>query len=497
MIMPLSIMIRLQTGSYDAGGERPSRSEWPPHPARVFCALAASADTSEDWDALRWLERQPAPQVWADPLDQVGHRGGQAYVVQNAIEKDGGNLTWPGRNNGLRSRASAIPASDSFAIVWPQTDPTPEVLSRLGLLAWRVPYIGRSTSTAAVSVLSLLPADLPHTVIYKPTEFGVGRTIDLRVPYAGYTDALQDAYLDGRRAWETARSSPYRYPNSTTGEPTEAELTEPTAGPFADLLVWEIERPVSRLGGDQVVALTSALRKAVISRVPDPVPGPVSGHTEPGQPHVAFLALPDVDHPHADGHVLGLGLAIPRDLPEADLLPVIRALVMESPLSKVALAGGRCLAVRYAATGAGLRPGRWTAVGRGGACEWVTATPVMLDGHLRRGRDAASLLVRSLTLAGYPSPVEVEVSSTPMMAGAIWRPRAGTLPPDRPRRQMVHAWVRFGQPVTGPILAGSMRYLGLGLFRPVNRAQSATARRPADRDAGTGAARPETAGVTR
>jgi CRISPR-associated protein Csb2 len=493
--MALSIMVRLRSGSYDAGGDRPSRSEWPPHPARVFCALAASAETQADWDALRWLEQQAAPQVWADPAGRVGQRRARAYVVQNAVEKDGGSLAWPGRTNGLRERASAIPASDSFAIVWPEADPPPDVLSRLGLLAWKVPYIGRSTSTAQASVLSMLPADLLDTVIYEPAEFGPGRTVDLRVPYAGYTDALRDAYLDGRRAWETARTRPYRYASHTTGEPGQAELAEPAAGPFADLMVWEIERPVARVGGDQVITLTSALRKAVISLVPDPVPGPVSGHTEPGRPHVAFLALPDVDHPHADGHVLGLGLAIPRDLPEADLLPVIRALVVGSPMSKVSLEGGRSLAVRYGATRAGLQPDRWTAAGRGGEREWVTATPVMLDGHLRRGRDAASELSRSLVLAGYPRPADIEVSDTPLMAGAVWRPRRGTLPPGRPRRQMVHAWVRFGQPVTGPVLAGSMRYLGLGLFRPVSPAPSAAARRPARRDPATGAAVPETAGV--
>jgi hypothetical protein len=58
------------------------------------------------------------------------------------------------------------------------------------------------------------------------------------------------------------------------------------------------------------------------------------------------------------------------------------------------------------------------------------------------------------------------------VTGGIWRPRHGTLPPGRPRRQMVHARVRFHQPVTGPVLAGSMRYLGLGLFLPAGRRSS-------------------------
>lgn len=497
MTMPLSIMVRLRGGSYDAGGQRPSESEWPPHPARVFCALAASAESDADWDALRWLERKAPPHVWADPLDRVQRSRTRAYVVQNAVEKDGGNLNWPGRTNGLRTRASVVPQSDAFAIVWPAADPPPDVLNRLNLLAWKVPYIGRSTGRAQVSAISMLPADLPGAVVYQPAEFGGGRAWDLRVPYAGYTDALRDAYLDGRRSWEVARTLSYRHADRTSDESGQAEITEPATGPFVDLMVWDIERPVARIGGDQVVALASSLRRAVLSRVPDPVPGPVSGHTAPGQPHVAFLALPDVDHSHADGHVLGLGLAIPRDLPDSELVPVIRALISGSPMNKVALPGGRLLDVRYGPAKGGLQPSRWTAAERDGEREWVTATPVMLDGHLRRGRDAASEVARSLMLAGYPRPAEVEVSSTPMVAGAVWRPRHGTLPPARPRRQMVHAWVRFEQPVIGPVLAGSMRYLGLGLFGPVRPKPPVVVQRDARPSAllgGAGAPR-EAAGV--
>lgn len=473
--MPLSIMVRLRNGRYDAGGQRPSESEWPPHPARIFCALAASAETEPDWAVLRWLEQQAPPQVWADPIDQVQRSRARAYVVQNAVERDGGNLNWPGRTNGLRARASAVPLSEAFTIVWPDADPPADVVSRLNLLAWKVPYVGRSTSLAQVSVVGMLPTEVPGAGIYEPADFGGGGAVDLRVPYPGYTDALRDAYLDDRRAWEVARTRPYRYVRTATGRKDQAEMPEAVTGPFSDLMVWDIERPVARIGGDQVVALASGLRKAVISRVPDPVPGQVSGHTDPGRPHVAFLALPDVDHKHADGHLLGLALGIPRDLPEEHLVSVVRALILERPIEEVPSPSGRSLAVRYGASRGGMRPSRWTAANRNGEHEWVTVTPVMLDGHVRRGRDAASEVARSLVIAGYPRPADVEVSSEPMMTGAIWRPRPGTLPPDRPRRQMVHAWVRFPRPVIGPVLAGSMRYLGLGLFLPVTRQPSGQA----------------------
>jgi CRISPR-associated protein Csb2 len=474
--MPLSILVRLRGGRYDAGGEWPSQSEWPPHPARVFCALAASAESDSDWSALRWLEQQEVPQVWADHLNQVHRSQTRAYVVQNAVERGGGNLTWPGRTNGLRTRAFAVPSRESFAIVWPQANPSPDTLNRLNLLAWKVPYVGRSTSTAQVAV-GVLPTGMPDTPIYEPAKLEArGQSWDLRVPYVGYTDALRDAYSDGRRAWEVAQSRRYTAVQDGCQQPEAASAPEAVAGPFADLLFWEIERPVVRVGGDLVVSLTSALRRAVLSRVSDPVPGQVSGHTDPGRPHVAFLAVPDVAHEHADGHVLGLALAVPSSMPNQDLTILLRAVLVGQGLKEIRLSSGRPLTVRYSSDRVGLQTSRWT--GGRGEHEWATVTPVMLDGHARRGRDEASEVARSLVIAGYPKPAEVEVSAVPIVTGGIWRPRPGTLPPGRPRRQMVHARVCFDQPVAGPVLAGSMRYLGLGLFLPVRHRLSRREQHP-------------------
>lgn len=465
--MSLSISVRLRGGRYDAGGERPSEGEWPPHPARLFCALVASAQDDADWEALRWLERQSPPQVWCDPDAAVVPGRASAYVVLNSVKEGGGNQNWPGRTNGLRARSFAVPPRDSFAFMWPEAEPTESTLARLQRLAWNVPYLGRSTSLAQASAIGSAPSDLPGWVIYGPADRGAsGRTRDLRVPYPGYCDELRAAYQTGRRSWEIARSRPYLEMRSDEMTADQADA-HPAAGPFSDLMVWGIERPVTRIGGDQVIAIATSLRKAIMDLVPDPVPGQVSGHTEPGVPHVAFLVLPDVDHDHADGHVLGVGLALPDGLPSDDLKSLLRAVLNEPSLRYVGF-GGRKVAVRYGGDGVGLRSSRWMA-SAGGEREWVTVTPIALDGHTRRKRDEASEVARSLVIAGYPMPLLVETSMTPMLTGAVWRPRRDTWPDGRPRRQMVHARVRFPDPVIGPVLAGSMRYLGLGLFKPVSQ----------------------------
>jgi CRISPR-associated protein Csb2 len=466
--MPVSIIVRLRHGRYDAGGDRPSNAEWPPHPARVFCALAASADGDSAWLALRWLEAQPVPEIWADPVGRVRTGTAAAWVVKNATDpKGGGNLTWPGRDNGLRTRAFAVPATTAFAVVWPQADPPAAVLARLRGLARLVPYVGRSTSQAEVSVCDSLPEGLDSPAVYEPAQLGDPQAdYQVRVPYPGYAEELQAAYLDGRRSWEVSRTVTYavRQHQAAAGSGNDPG-GHSMEGPFEDLMVWTLTRPIARISGDQAVGLAAALRNAVMSRIPDPIPVQVSGHGAPGRPHVGFLALPDVGHQHADGHILGLALAVPRDLPPDDLAKLVRAVLID-PLTRLRLPGGRSLALQYGAGRSGVQPSRWAARSCGGSREWVTATPLMLDGHLRPGRDEAGEVARSLVIAGYPRPSHVEVSAAPLAAGGVHRPRTGTLPAGRPRRRLVHARVAFTGPVTGPVLAGSMRYLGLGLFLP-------------------------------
>jgi CRISPR-associated protein Csb2 len=468
--MPMSISVRLRHGRYDAGGDRPSEAEWPPHPARVFCALAAAASTDAAWAALRWLEAHPAPEIWADPADRVRTGRVAGYVVENAIDAGGGNLTWPCRDNGMRTRSFAVPATDTFTVAWPQADPPAGVLAELHALARAVPYVGRSTSLAEVGVLQSAP-DTGGRVVYEAVPLGDPRaTWQVRVPYPGYVDELQAAYNDGRRSWEVSRAVPYaaRQHQAVPAGGDDRSSGRSAASPFEDLMVWTLARPIARISGGQVVALASALRKAVMARIPDPIPAQLSGHGAPGQPHLGFIALPDVGHEHADGHVLGVALAVPRDLPGADLALLLRAVIMD-PLAQLRMTGGIALTLQYGADRYGLQPSRWAAGSRGSR-EWVTATPLMLDGHLRRGRDEASEVTRSLTIAGYPQPADVEVSGAPLTAGAVWRPRPGTMPAGRPQRRLLHARIRFAEPVIGPVLAGSMRYLGLGLFLPVKSA---------------------------
>jgi len=296
-----------------------------------------------------------------------------------------------------------------------------------------------------------------------PVRIGQPSAAALRVPFPGYTSQLLNAYGDGRRAWEVTRPPvPYDVLDSRPA------LAAAVASPFADLVVFGLARGAARFSGQSLLSLTVTLRQALISRIATAVPAQVSGHGADGRPHVAYLALVDAGHRNADGHVLGVALAIPAEMPAAEVDQVLAATV-EDRIRCLTVRRGHDIAVEYDPLRAmpfGLLADRWTGQSRGGMRRWVTVTPLMLDRHPRRARTLIAEVAQALVRAGYPAPAEVEVSPAALMAGAVHRPRPQTIPAGRPHLPMTHARVTFGQPVTGPVLAGSMRYLGLGLFAP-------------------------------
>ncbi|MFI6132747.1 type I-U CRISPR-associated protein Csb2 [Micromonospora sp. NPDC051141] len=468
--MAVSMTVRLRAGRYDAAYPK-DRMEWPPHPARLFCALVASAEHDPtapgfeaDSEALRWLEAAGAPLVLAAAVERVTASVRAGFVVTNATDSKAGSTVWPGRTNRESRRVGALPPDDRVVFVWPRASAPDGVLWRLSRLARRVPYVGRSTSSAQVEVLDEVLECGPSQVTYRPVKIGTEGSVGVRVPYPGYLDALRDAYAQGHRAWEMSEEMSY------TCRPAD-EKAEPLAeaGPYVELLVWPAARGQVPVGGDALLTVAELLRRAAISRIKDPVPAQASGHGADDRPHLAFLPLLDVGHPHADGHLLGVGVAVPRDLEPDDRLAILRGLLGdggEDPIRE--LRGGAAPRIRLGDPALppqvwGLRPDRWTS--RNGARRWVTTTPVMLDRYPGR-RDPAELVAESLVTARFPEPSSVTVLEGPLPRGAVTRPRRGTIPAGRDRRPLLHCRVEFPVPVRGPVIAGALRYLGCGLFIP-------------------------------
>ncbi|MBI1758227.1 MAG: type I-U CRISPR-associated protein Cas5/Cas6 [Actinobacteria bacterium] len=235
----------------------------------------------------------------------------------------------------------------------------------------------------------------------------------------------------------------------------------PAPSPYAEVAVLRLSRV--RPDGRWAVRFTEALRRAVMARVADPLPAVLHGHGAQDRPHVAFLALPAVGSAGDDGRLLGLAVALPpiavaeRDRIVAGVLGT-GAFALRVPSFGVVELRHEPGWVRPPA----VDPLRWQ---RGSRC-WVSATPMVLDRYPKPKPGAVEAeVVRGLRTAGLPEPEWLRVSMAPLQPGGV-RLAAGELPEQARGRLFRHVAVGFPEVVTGPVLAGAGRYLGVGLFTP-------------------------------
>lgn len=545
----VAIEVNFLTGRYIATAHHDRRRpEWPPHPARLFSALVATwADADEpdsaEREALEWLEAQPPPGLVAG--ESAGRRVVSHYVPVNdasvvspssymetaklleqlgeslteaLFESDGeinrkvrglqtkirkhrdvaGLVTNVGRTNPKSALAmlpdgrgkqerwypSVTPESPRVVYRWSSDPPvaTAEVLD--GLLA-RVTRLGHSSSLVSCRLVKNPP----------PADYVPGKGLtELRSVGPGQLAALESRHR--RHKGVRPRVLPsvsVRYAKSTEAALVADVLRADTAG---DWLVFEFTPTSRRFPASRTVEVTAALRRAVFSYGADPLPEGLTGHVATGapsdRPHAGFLALPWVDHTHADGRLMGLAVNMPRVLGDEARRALLRAVgtwervAEKESLSLLRLTFGRAGVLEMQRTiGRSalvtLRPQPWCRASR----RWVSAIPVALPvhpGRLTGGSESAraaawwraeQAVVDSCRHVGLPVPVDVVVSLYPFIGGALparsypafeqgGRHGGGSV-----ARRLVHASVTFDHPVAGPLVLGAGRYLGLGLMRPV------------------------------
>lgn len=370
----------------------------------------------------------------------------------------------------------------SVTFVWDDSAP-PKIAEALDRLLSRVTRLGHSSSLVSCRLREEEPV-----ATYTPGE----GTLMLRWVRPGQLAALEEEHQ--RHQAIRPRSLPFRGVRYSEAASERAETGDPmrpsTAG---DWIVFELEpghrhRPVTR-----TVELARVLRESVLSHVRDPLPEGVSGHlpdgTPTGSPHIAFLALPNVGHEHADGRIMGLAVALPTELDAVARDATLRGIGSwerehgDRPLELTMGRGGVVEMRRRQPPFAlvSLRPSVWARPSRW----WASATPVALPAHpgnLRRGSPAArakawaraeEAVAKSCEHIGLPKPVGVRVSLVSDLVGA--RPtndfpvfRQGRGAGGGVVRRLVHTSVEFAEEVSGPLMLGSGRFVGLGLMRPVN-----------------------------
>lgn len=514
-------------------------AEWPPHPDRVFMALVAAwGEAGEDpvqRAVLEWLETLGPPDL-AVPALASQRVSFTSFVPVN----DDGD---PTRSNGPpvgnyplrrhrvgRAFPTAVPEAPTFYLSWSVDIPT-NLRPALDAVCGLTTYLGHSSSPVRVWV-----DEAPPPPTHVPAKgragtrlrtFGPGRLADLeqRFNRAAVEDHLalvtRVQSLTARHAAATARQEKTalktelketqdeldeRFPTGApvTLRPQPAQWTRyaaPIAPPAEDVAEGPFDpglfvfRASGRIFGLESCGIVAeAVRRALMNRHGAEPPEWLSGHADAGAPSMidrpAFLPLGFVGAEHADGHLLGIAVAVPRDFAHTDALfdllarhdgenphdvpegvPYLRTEVRNPHLGPDSVG---TLALELDEQGErtprrALRPSTWV---EASAC-WTTITPVMLPQFPRRDLTVEDVIAAACEQSGYPRPVAVRVQAAPLLSGVPHarsfhvKPRAG-----RPPRPLTHAQLTFDRPVRGPVVIGAGRYAGYGFCRPTPEASA-------------------------
>ena len=507
--------IRYLTGhSVAANLAMPRIPEWPPHPGRVFMAMAAShfetRGDEREREALEWLEQAGAPAVKAS-----NHRprvSVETYVpVNDKLSAQAGPSL---RVRQPRSFATARLDEECIYLTWDSEVPQ-HLRSALEGLCTKVTRIGHSSSLVQMWLsddneavnAEWRPQDTefeqqmriaePGTLAYLEKAFNK----EAVEQYHHLSEALETAKVSERKRLkaEVSQRFPEGPPRSTrprlarwqgyarvSGKKPEEQVQ---SGPFDPDLIVLTKRDEQRVFGlETTLQLTSALRAAAMKAAGKNVPEWLSGHQPDGtpssKPHVAFFPLPFVGAKHADGHLMGMAMAIPREL---ELQSENRVVALRRTIGALLFRDTgeeRVIHLRrdhvwewelerekreYPPLT--LRATTWTEPAR----QWATVTPVVLHHHPKRNRDddVQRILLQAFESARLPLPIEMRVQPVSHFEGAG---HAQSMPQfteggENLCRYQVHVIVRFPVLVRGPVLVGRGRYRGYGLLRPVEVAR--------------------------
>ena len=450
------------------------RAEWPPHPGRVFMALAAAhfqtgADPAERV-ALEWLEalNEPPAIRAGEHFERSGTDGSrsvQQFVPINdrpvwKKERPGQKpppplQAAPGlmRDRHGRSFPRAMLDDDRVYLSWPSAEPPQAVRGALEALCAKVTRIGHSSSFVQMWVADRDEAGDPTWVpddqrgemylrIVAPGTLSelerlynaraVERYAELAVAAYDDSDPNSQRVAKQRLEEEFGNQPPPQlrprlslYQGYARPVPTSDAPAAPGTvfSPYPLVLTLEREDPVRRhLDLPCVLALVHRWREAILTQsngLPERIRSLLSGH-EPGgapldRPHLAFMPLAFVGDQHADGRLLGMGLVFPAEVSREDRRLAVQAIATVRHLALGRLGRWKPSVDRRSSPPWNLQPAAWTAY-PGGATHWSTVTPIVFDRHPKADapadgyREVAAMIAVGCTRIGLPEPREVVVT---------------------------------------------------------------------------------------
>ncbi len=434
--------------------------EWPPNPARSFSALvAAYHDTngsSQEREALLWLEKQPPPHIVAS---KAGKPNEVITFVPTNYPTKAGNTHPESRTKQPRSFPAQSPESPIVHFLWPEAQPSTENTEALRQLTARVGALGRACSFVRMSVLDAPPHEGKHP-IYVPDDNG---TTVLSVVGEGRLEELETTFSLGRRPQQGTQARYTRLDQNRTAE-------KPVQGHLSEMII------LRRTGGigfpiESTPLLTQRLRAAFLSHVGEqarnnPVLSGHEGDRPTSLPHVAFAALPHIGGNFGDGRIMGLAVILPTSITKADRRITLRACASIETINLVKsdksgpLGEWQVQIANFDVAQRTLQPDTWMKPAR----RWNSVTPILLDRYPKKNLSVEELLVTACLRAGLPAPRSFKYGTHPNpdenLKGV---PPVFVFAPDR---WASHATFEFQMPVKGPVLVGAGRFFGMGLMKP-------------------------------
>jgi len=355
-----------------------------------------------------------------------------------------------------------------FHLIWPDKELPPEHRDALDVACTQVTYLGHSATPVQVWI-----EDQPVDANLLPSEERA--THRLRVFGPGRVENLKNRFDAGLRPQPMLWAG---YSPKATEQ--ESDICE---GPFdPSMLVFRV-RSGRKLSLESCGALADVIRRTLMSRQGREIPEWLSGHAGDGSPskrnRPTYLPLGFVGHEYADGHLLGLALAVPNGFSSHDFDDLFELLARHGEPPEVVAGGIGFLRLRmrsgeleielderpFSQRPRMLQPETWT---KPADC-WSTVTPVVLPRFPRRELTPEAIVERACVDAGYPKPIVVRAQYAPFLTGV---PHVKSFPtkvekPGIPPRMRMHVKITFPVRVRGPVLIGAGRFVGYGVCHPM------------------------------
>src|SRR5665213_623925 len=462
---------------YSHGRGEDGSAEWPPSPLRLFQAVVASSLGPQVDDqrraragqALRWLERQAPPEIFAPRAEPTGP-GYRLFVPDNVGDKVA--KAWSASREAsmaeYRTEKDVRPVrleGEAVHFVFRQVDDLPDHLPALRAAARSVTHlgwginmaIGDATDTLTeISGERWIPGRLGNRVLRCPVD---GTLDDLERKHVQFLGRLDGGTFHPVSSLSTFTIEAYgRASDAVPPSIAAFRLLDPSSGRRLSLDSTRRSRDVAAWTRHAVAGVCEGWPFGATARL-------IHGHGERETAsfgrgdRLSFLPLATINAK------LGRAEGIAR---VAVVGPANRAEEMRWIQARL----GGCELMWQGRARALLEPlpaddwvlRRYTA----SADAWTTVTPVVLPGHDDgSSRKAERLLTKAFLQAGFEPEVistirELEWRKVGFCTGVDHANRF--LAPDKVTGPMFHVRVRFATPIVGPISIGSGRFRGMGVL---------------------------------